>query len=87
MQAFRIGTVIIAANTSDEAADFYRYEIDACLPSSIADVDMQTLIHRPEGQPKNIKDIINDVMDERNSWLRMGIPCELHCPFIIAKEI
>jgi len=24
-------------------------------------------------------------MDERNDWLRMGVPCDLHYPFIVAK--
>ena len=86
MQAFRIGNVVIAADTPDEACEFYCHEIDPCLPSSVTDVDRQTPVNRREGSAKTIKDIINDVMDERNSWLKMGIPCDLHYPFIITRD-
>jgi hypothetical protein len=32
---------------------------------------------------KAVKARINEELDTRNSWLIMGIPCELHCPFVI----
>jgi hypothetical protein len=28
---------------------------------------------------------MNKIMDERCAWLRMGVPCELHWPFIVTK--
>jgi hypothetical protein len=28
---------------------------------------------------------MNKIMDERCDWLRMGVPCDLHHPFIVAK--
>jgi hypothetical protein len=86
MQAFKIGNIVIAADTPDEASEFYRHEIDPCVPSAVTDVDRQTLINCQNGLPKTIKDIINDIMDERNAWLRMSIPCDLHYPFIITKN-
>lgn len=86
MQAFRIGNVVIAADTPDEACELYRREIDPCLPSPVADVDLQTTVKRREGSPGRIKDIIDDVMDERTSWIKMGIPCDMLYPFIITRD-
>ena len=38
-----------------------------------------------EGKTATIRDLINKVMDERSTWLRLGVPCDLHFPFIVAK--
>jgi hypothetical protein len=86
MQAYRIGNVVIAADTPDEAGEFYRREIDSGITSAATDVDMQTVIGCRDGLPRKIKDIINDVMDERSSWVKMGIPCDLLYPFIITED-
>jgi len=28
---------------------------------------------------------MNEELDRRSAWLRMGVPCELHWPFIVVK--
>jgi len=28
---------------------------------------------------------MNAELDRRNEWLRLGVPCELHWPFIVVK--
>jgi hypothetical protein len=38
-----------------------------------------------EGNIATIRDLVNKIMDERNAWLQMGVPCELHFPFIVSK--
>jgi len=38
-----------------------------------------------EGKTVTIRDLVNKIMDERNAWLRMGVPCELHFPFIVIE--
>lgn len=86
MQAFRIGTYIIAADTPDDAVSFYRNEIEAQVPSTATKVDRQTIVRRKDGSSGTVKEIIDDVMDERSAWVKMGIPCDLLYPFIVSEE-
>jgi hypothetical protein len=69
----------------DEAKEFFRGEIGEPLPDHIEEMGWEYVVPFESGENKTIRDIINRVMDERNDWLRMGVPCDLHCPFIIVK--
>jgi hypothetical protein len=40
---------------------------------------------RNDGTMKTVKDCVNEEMDARSAWLRMGVPCDLHYPFVIGK--
>ncbi|MCX7816760.1 MAG: hypothetical protein N2317_04515 [Syntrophales bacterium] len=84
MEAFRIGNFIIAADTLEEARLFYTEETGETAPTQVESISVYTEILR-EGEKVLIRDVINNVMDERNAWLRMGIPCDLHYPFLITK--
>ncbi len=88
MQAYRIHKLIIVADIKEEACDFYRQEIGG-LPDVIDIVDMieelpsSMEVCCDDGTVKTIKTRINEEMDARNAWLNMGVPCDLHWPFVI----
>jgi hypothetical protein len=75
--------MVIAADTAEEACEFYREEIGATLPDVIEELPYLMEVCCDDGSLKQVKARINEEMDARNSWLIMGIPCELHQPFII----
>ena len=83
MQAYRIHKIVIAADTAEEACAFYREEIGGTLPDAIEELPYLIEVRCDDGTVKPAKARINEEMDARNSWLIMGIPCELHSPFII----
>lgn len=83
MKAFRIGDYIVAADVEEEAVQFFGDETGAPPPGPVLEMGVEEII--PDGGLM-IKDIINQVMDERNAWLRMGVPTELHWPFFIWKK-
>lgn len=85
MEAFRIGNLIIAADTLKEACLFYSEETGEESPTHGESISVYTEITLKNGEKLLITDVINRVMDERNAWLRMGIPCDLHYPFVITK--
>jgi hypothetical protein len=85
MNAYKINKYIIGADVLDEAKDFFRGEIGEPLPDHIEEMGWECVVPCESGENKTIRDIINRVLDERNDWLRMGLPCALHYPFIIAK--
>ena len=83
MQAYRIHNTVIAADIPDEARDFFLDEIGGPLPDDIIEVHYLTEIFCADGAVKTIKERINAELDARNAWLNMGIPCELHHPFVV----
>lgn len=85
MNAYKINKYIICADVLDEAKDFFRAEVGEPLPAHIEKMEWECLVLCESGENRTIRDIITCVLDERNAWLLMGIPCDLHYPFIIAK--
>lgn len=86
MQAYRIHKLIIVADIKEEACDFYRQEIGGDLPDLpdlIEELPSLMEVCCDDGTSKTIKTRINEEMDARNAWLNMGVPCELHWPFVI----
>jgi hypothetical protein len=83
MQAYRIHKIVIAADIEEEACEFYRREIGGTLPDVIEELSPSMDVCCDDGTIKTIKARINEELDARNDWLRMGIPCELHWPFVI----
>jgi len=83
MQAYRIHKIVIAADTEEEACDFYREEIGDALPDVIEELPYLIEVCCDDGTIKPVKARIHEELDTRNSWLIMGIPCELHRPFVI----
>ena len=85
MNAYKMNKYIICADLLDEAKAFFHDEVGEPLPAHIEEMEWGCVVPCEGGENRTIRDIINNVLDERNAWLRMGIPCDLHCPFIIAK--
>lgn len=85
MEAYRIGDHVIAADTEEDARLFYKHEVGEDPPPDVEELSVSLEVPAGEGKTASIRDIMNKVLDERNSWLRMGVPCELHYPFIVAK--
>jgi hypothetical protein len=86
MQAYRIHQLVIAADIPQEAHDFYRQEIDGALPDApdaIEELPVWTEVCCDDGSFKTVKARINEELDTRNAWLNMGVPCDLHWPFVI----
>ncbi len=83
MKAYRMGDTIIAAWFEQDAVKLFCEETGGLPPGPIQEVDVEETL--PEGG--KIKDCINKVLDERNAWLRMGVPCELDWPFFIWRCI
>ncbi len=86
MQAYRIHKLIIVADIKEEACDFYRQEIGGDLPDLpelIEELPSLMEVCCDDGTSKTIKTRINEEMDARNAWLNMGVPCDLHWPFVI----
>jgi hypothetical protein len=83
MQAYRIHKIVIAADIEEEACAFYREEIGGTQPDVIEELPSLMEVCCDDGTVKTVKERINEEMDARNSWLIMGIPCELHRPFLI----
>jgi hypothetical protein len=87
MQAYRIHKMVIAADIAEEACDFYRQEIGGTPPVVTEELPYSMEVCCDDGTIKTIKERINEELDTRNVWLMMGIPCELHWPFVIGKCI
>jgi hypothetical protein len=83
MQAYRINHTVVAADILDDARDWFLAEIGGSLPADIVEVHYTTEVCCADGTVKTIKERINEELDARNDWLRMGVPCELHCPFVV----
>jgi hypothetical protein len=85
METYRIGDHVIAADTEEDARLFYQHEVVKDPPPAIEKLSVSLEVPAGEGKMATIRDIMNKVMDERNAWLRLGVPCDLHYPFIVAK--
>jgi hypothetical protein len=85
METYRIGDHVIAADTEEDARLFYQHEVGKDPPPVVEKLSVSLEVPAGEGKMTTIRDIMNKVMDERNAWLRLGVPCELHYPFIVAK--
>jgi hypothetical protein len=89
MQAYRIHKLIIVADIKEEACEFYRKEIGGDLPDmpdvidAIEELPFLMEVCCDNGTFKTIKTHINEELDTRNAWLNMGVPCDLHWPFVI----
>ena len=84
MKAFRINNLIIAADFIEEAREFFIAEAGESLLTDIVEIAVSTELLK-DGLKKTIKDLINEELDRRNEWLRMGVPCDLYWPFIIHR--
>jgi hypothetical protein len=85
MEVYRIVDHIVAADSEEDARHFYRHEVGEDPPPAIEELSVSLEVPTAEGQTAPIRDIVNRIMDERNAWLRLGVPCDLHWPFIVAK--
>ncbi len=85
MKAYRIGNCIIAADVIHDARLFFSTEIGDPLPDHIEEMDWLTEVPGEDGTIKTIKAIVNETLDERNAWLRLGVPCDLYFPFLVAR--
>ncbi|MCX5829999.1 MAG: hypothetical protein NTV58_18680 [Deltaproteobacteria bacterium] len=83
MQAYKIHKLVIAADIKEDACDFYREEIGGTLPDVIEELPSSMEVCCDDGTFKTIKARINEELDNRNTWLRLGVPCDLHWPFVI----
>lgn len=85
MEAYRIGDHVVAADTEEDARHFYREEVGMDAPPAVEALSVSLEVPTGEGKTATIRDLMNKVMDERNAWLRLGVPCDLHFPFMIAR--
>jgi hypothetical protein len=85
MKAFKMDRYIICADWLDEAKNFFLHEIGGPLLGEIEEMDWDCEVCCETGETSTIRNIINRVLDERNAWLRMGVPCDLNWPFIVVK--
>jgi hypothetical protein len=85
MEAYRIGDHVIAADSEEDARYCYQEEVGKVPPAVIEKLSVSLEVPAGEGKAASIRDLMNKIMDERCDWLRMGVPCDLHFPFIVAK--
>jgi len=86
MKVYGIGEYIIAADVLDDAKVFFLTEIGEPLPSLIEELDWLAEIFCEDGKTATLKSLVNRTLDERSAWLRLGIPCDLYHPFVVAKR-
>ncbi len=84
MLAYRINRCIVVADIAEEAEMFFCEEVGEPI-ESIEEVSVYTEVLRHDGTVTTVRDLMNEELDRRNGWLRMGVPCELHWPFIVVK--
>jgi transcriptional accessory protein Tex/SPT6 len=85
MEAYKIENYIIAADLPEDAESMFVHELGGTLPATIEEVDINESITRDDGRVMTIKEIINEELDNRQQWRRMGIPCETYRPFVIKR--
>jgi hypothetical protein len=83
MKAFRVDHCIIAADVPEDAVEFFLREISGKSPGTVEELVSSYEILCADGAVRTVKTIINEEMERRNEWLRMGVPCELHWPFLL----
>ena len=85
MNAYKINKYIICADVLEEAKTFFREEVGEPLPGGIEEIGWECVVPCESGENTTVREIITRVLEERNTWLRMGVPCDLHHPFIVVK--
>ncbi|HEU19795.1 MAG TPA: hypothetical protein ENO00_10570 [Deltaproteobacteria bacterium] len=85
MQAFKIENHIIAADLIEDAMNLFKHEIGGYFPENVEEIDISDQIECDDGRIMTVKDVINETLDERQEWLRMGFQCEVYRPFLIKK--
>ena len=85
MKAYKMGPYVVCAEVLDDAQKFFCHEIGDPLPQHIEEMEWDCEVCCESGETSTIRDLINKVLDERNAWLRMGIPCDLYWPFIVTR--
>ncbi|HUS89334.1 MAG TPA: hypothetical protein VMW91_08225 [Desulfosporosinus sp.] len=84
MKAYKIKKYIIAADLPEDAENIFIHEIGETLPEeAIEEVSLQLEICCDDGRVMTIKEIINEELDERQEWRRLGVHCETYRPFIV----
>jgi len=84
MQCYRINQCIVAADIVEEAEQFFCEEVGEPI-ESIVEVSVYTEVSCDDGTVTTVRDLMNEELDRRNEWLRLGVPCELHWPFVVVK--
>ena len=85
MEAYKIKNYIIAADLPEDAQNLFVHELGGTLPVSIEEIGINEKITREDGRVMTIKEIINEELDNRQQWQRMGVPCDTYRPFVIKK--
>lgn len=83
MKAFKIEDYIIIADLIEDAMNMFKYEISGYYPEIVTELDLNDEIKCEDGRVMTVKEIINETLDERQAWLRLGIPCEVYRPFLV----
>jgi len=81
MRAYQVDHCVIVADIPEEAREFFIREIAGRIPRVVEELASSHEIRCGDGMVRTVKTIINDEMERRNEWLRLGVPCELHWPF------
>ncbi len=85
MKAFKIENHIIAADLMEDAINMFKHEVSGDVPEDVENVDLNDEIECEDGRIMTVKEIINEILDERQAWMRMGFVCEIYRPFLIRK--
>ena len=85
MKAFKIENHIIAADLMEDAINMFKHEVSGDVPEDVENVDLNDEIECEDGRIMTVKEIINETLDERQTWVRMGFLCEVYRPFLIRK--
>jgi len=84
MKAYKIKKYIIAADLQEDAENMFMHEVGETLPGEgIEEVSLQLEICCDDGRVMTVKEIINEELDERQEWRRLGVHCETYRPFIV----
>lgn len=86
MRAYQVDHTVIVADIPEEAREFFIREIAGRIPGVVEELHSSHEILCGDGIVRTVKTIINDEMERRNEWLRLGVPCELHWPFVVEKK-
>lgn len=87
MEAYKIENYIIAADLPEDAEGMFVHELGGTLPVTKEKIDINESITRDDGRVMTIKEIINEELDNRQQWRRLGVPCETYRPFVIKRLI
>jgi len=86
MKAYRVDHCIIVADIPEEAREFFIREVSGRPPEVVEELAYSHEVLCEDGAVRTVKTIINTELDRRNEWLRLGVPCELHWPFLVETK-